>query len=461
MITEKVVVVLLVCIVFASAANSQPLSKYDKWLVPSYFRGFNTSIWNNVYGREMTVSDLMDMRSSGANLAIIQTKGLLEPLPPYNPVDSWYTDGLDSMVSYCRQAGLYYVICPRSGPGRQDVWEEGEGLVPRSTIWMNTTEQQLYAQMLKDIVEIYTPDTLFIGLDMIQEPNPFDADAACLPVAELDAMMADSGIDVNALYTMCVESVRTVDTEIPLLVQGVHWSNPGYFSLVQLQTDDKIVYNTHCYNPHDYSHAYPEYSVTYPAYIWGCAYDWYAYWCGEFIRDTVLAPVRTFQTTHNVPILLGEFGMMVAQNGGEQYLSDIAGAACEFGWHFAFWSFRTDSGFNYELMGASYWSTVCSLLTCTAAVTQNERIILPNIPHISAHPNPFNSSCVITVPAGAKIEICDLRGNVVINGWLQSTANCIRKFIWTPDGSIPSGVYLVKAKTRDGGTISRRIAYLK
>ena len=61
--------------------------------------------------------------------------------------------------------------------------------------------------------------------------------------------------------------------------------------------------------------------------------------------------------------MLGEFGLQYAQNGGEQYLSDIVEIACEFGWHFTFWSFRTDPEFNYELMGENYWNTVCELIT--------------------------------------------------------------------------------------------------
>jgi len=34
-------------------------------------------------------------------------------------------------------------------------------------------------------------------------------------------------------------------------------------------------------------------------------------------------------------------------------------------------------------------------------------------------------------------------------------------FIWTPDPSIPSGVYLVRARAGDGQTATKRIVYLK
>ncbi len=95
---------------------------------------------------------------------------------------------------------------------------------------------------------------------------------------------------------------------------------------------------------------------------------------------------------------------------------------------------------------------------------------------ITAFPNPFNSSCKIFAPAEAKIEIYDLRGNVISE---QSrpvgiatgqdatgqgeTAPCSaqRTFIWHPDENISTGVYLIKATTTDGLSTIKRIVYLK
>ena len=91
-------------------------------------------------------------------------------------------------------------------------------------------------------------------------------------------------------------------------------------------------------------------------------------------------------------------------------------------------------------------------------------------------PNPFNSSCVITAPSGAEIEIYDLRGNVVVATPFDADASlsplirgtdersaggASRGFIWQPDESIPSGIYLVRARTMDGQEMTRRIIYLR
>ena len=132
--------------------------------------------------------------------------------------------------------------------------------------------------------------------------------------------------------------------------------------------------------------------------------------------------------------------------------------------------------------------------------------------------NPFNSSVAITVcqtgmsdpPVGQTfvsvpateqagmpilphgIEIYDLRGNVVykpsgafgatslVKGGKDETAAPIeqcgegkkspliremsegqRVYIWHPDQSIVSGIYIVKARTADGRTVMKRLVYVR
>ncbi len=99
---------------------------------------------------------------------------------------------------------------------------------------------------------------------------------------------------------------------------------------------------------------------------------------------------------------------------------------------------------------------------------------LPEQFAMSAYPNPFNSSCEITAPIGADVEIYNLRGNVVATpypagagfvpldkGDRDRAERGFRGFVWQPDQSISSGIYLVRARTEDGRTTTKRIVYLK
>ena len=121
-------------------------------------------------------------------------------------------------------------------------------------------------------------------------------------------------------------------------------------------------------------------------------------------------------------------------------------------------------------------------------------IKIPQRPSISIYPNPFNSSCIITVSVGdacmrpEKIEIFDLRGNVVyipphtsgsflpeekgelisaqaqsLSPWGVPTGRDRERgsIVWQPGKSIPSGIYLIKATMDNGQTNVKRVVYLK
>jgi hypothetical protein len=102
---------------------------------------------------------------------------------------------------------------------------------------------------------------------------------------------------------------------------------------------------------------------------------------------------------------------------------------------------------------------------------------------LTVSPNPFNSSCAITTHTGATVEIYDLQGRLVWNKPSDSdnvgatslikggkpdevpinkgdvakrqgvSASTKGVYIWQPEESISSGVYLVRATTDDGQQI--------
>ncbi|OQX89236.1 MAG: hypothetical protein B6D65_04245 [candidate division Zixibacteria bacterium 4484_93] len=77
---------------------------------------------------------------------------------------------------------------------------------------------------------------------------------------------------------------------------------------------------------------------------------------------------------------------------------------------------------------------------------------------INVYPNPFNSSVAIAAPAGAEIEIYDLLGNPV---WCKTIPRSGQaEMVWTPDETIASGIYLVKA-TYERECATRKLVYLK
>jgi hypothetical protein len=89
------------------------------------------------------------------------------------------------------------------------------------------------------------------------------------------------------------------------------------------------------------------------------------------MRDVVFGKVREFQEQNGgKPVLLGEFGIFLPQNGSNIYISDVLNICKDFGWHFAMWDWRRGSGkaWNIEKFddsaftgdSLSSWETVLS-----------------------------------------------------------------------------------------------------
>jgi hypothetical protein len=263
------------------------------------------------------------------------------------------------MTEWCGEAEVYYVIAVRAGPGRQSVDIDAD-----DTIWQNADEQERYGQMLADIVGRYRGDPYFAGINVMVEPNPLRTEIweSIQTPEDLEAALAAQGIDVNAMMSSFIEMIRTVDETVPIIVQNVVWSNPEWWSLLEAQDDPYVVYDFHTYEPFGFTHpdcGEPDCSgVSYPGEYWGQVYD------SAFLEDVVFDEVVSFQHAHDVPILMGEFGMRFAQEGGVLFLSDHVDIALEHGWHFALWNFRSDTEdpalieFDYEKFPEEYWTEI-------------------------------------------------------------------------------------------------------
>ncbi len=350
---EGLFVVGLIFFLFVHISHAQVVSKYHKWETSSYFRGFN--ILND---SPKNLQDIIDLKSTDANFVMIGCFGFREVEAPFNIVDA-NIQQIDSMVSYCRQTGVYYSIAVRQGPGRRDVYLESEGIAPQSTIWTNATEQSHYAGMCGEIAERYNGDTLFVGLNLFVEPNPLFNTPCILTPELLEQCMILNNINVRDLMALCIDSVRSIDPDLPIIVANVQYSTPEYFSILQPQADPFVIYDFHNYVPQQYVKADTANSVAYPGDYLSISTLGIAHYDRSFLENQTFSKVVEFQQQTGSPIIMGEFGLLHPQIGGEQYLADLTDIAICNGWHFAYWDYRRPgSDWDYEEWGVNYWDTV-------------------------------------------------------------------------------------------------------
>jgi len=99
-----------------------------------------------------------------------------------------------------------------------------------------------------------------------------------------------------------------------------------------------------------------------------------------------------------------------------------------------------------------YWGSVKTCFCGEIEEIQSN----PSLFSISIIPNPFNSSCKISAPAGSTLEIFDISGKLIRTIKMKSTEE-----LWQPEPFISSGIYLIRTTTKTGRKLTKRIVYLK
>ena len=140
----------------------------------------------------------------------------------------------------------------------------------------------------------------------------------------------------------------------------------------------------------------------------------------------------------------------------------IEGLDSTSGWIFPYYAIRTYDG-GFAITGAaavdSFIATNVDVFVIKTDSLFNvswvkQIPVRPQDMKISAYPNPFNSACEIVAPAGSKVKIYNTSGKLVWEATAPSGAGNT-KITWNPEGSIPSGVYLIEAQKEDAAARCR------
>lgn len=430
---------IVICVISMTQSSNAQLTKIQKWQQPSYFKGFNIEQhgWYELQNRFLNQQDFIDMKSTCANLVVITSFGTWEENSPYpkklcgtNCLSTFVEEWIDTLVTYAKGAGLYYVISLRSGPGFLD----GDSITTRDSIWKSSVMQQRYASMIKEISARYLGDSLFVGIAPMNEPHPFPMYYNA-PIDTITSLITANPLtNVNQFMKYCIDSVRTADPDLPVIVESVNWTLPLYFYFVQNQTDNKVVYSAHFYDPVAYSSDY-NYNIdsninalSYPnTYLENVYYNGMMYYNKPFLKDSVSKFIRSLQTTYNVPIFMGEFGLSLPQVGGVKYLWDHYDIARGYGWSFALWAWRGTRDFNYEVadslsilptasaqINTQYWDTV-KLMMCSIPIGIQEQSLFDNF---NIYPNPTNQYAILVFENSKKenctLTLYDIHGRLVL-----------------------------------------------
>ncbi|MFI5263701.1 MAG: cellulase family glycosylhydrolase [Candidatus Kapaibacterium sp.] len=433
---------LLPCILcFCTEIFAQSSARFDLWKKPSYFRGFNLTLGPPL----KNLQDFIDVSKTGANIAYLCCDGFRNVDTPYTE-NTWSIQVTDDYISYCHANGMYYTLAIRGGPGRRDVYLESQKM-SKSTVWKNPAEQQLYGSMLREIVQRYKDDTLFVGIVPTNEPDPL-FDSLYFDTTSLKKLLTRNGVDMYSITKTWVDSIRSVSKDIPILIQGPAYGSPEFMPLSPIIDDPFIVYEFHCYRPHEYVYAADTSTLTYPGTYISYLELKLAWFDKAYLKDTIFRYINARQKETGAPIFMGEFGLEYPQKGGDHLLGDLSSICIENGWHFAYWEYHAPSpAWNYDQMPQPYSDTILkSLHHPTSWVKETPS---PNN-EFTLSPNPCSQGASIRISLNGDENtetffLFDILGRTVrelrMNGNPVSVFNC---------ENILSGEYLAVIKSRSG-----------
>ncbi|GGP27063.1 endoglucanase [Silvimonas amylolytica] len=247
---------------------------------------------NQVYGKvrlPVTHHDEADyarLQAMGMNLVrfYIYYGTLESDAEPYHYRDDGWA-WLDRNVEWARRHGVYLIFNMHVPPGGFQSLGQGGAL------WRDQANQKRFIALWRAIAARYANEPVVAGYDLLNEPNVLKNKREWQQLAQATA-----------------QAIREVDTHHPVIVERVNavagsWNNDGEMNFVTID-DPNVVYTFHFYEPFRFTHTHAPWANM--QNVEGG--QWNAE--GAAKLRLAMAPYLAWGAQHDVPLYLGEFGLI-------------------------------------------------------------------------------------------------------------------------------------------------------
>ena len=197
---------------------------------------FASEFWSQFKDNYITRKDIEFIASTGANTVRLPFHYKLFTDEDYMGLTS-SQDGfqrVDSVVSWCRDNGLYLILDMHDAPGGQtgDNIDDSYGYP-----WLFESEksQQLFCDIWKKIADYYKNEPVILGYELINEP-----------IAPYFENVEDLNSKLEPLHKRAVAAIREVENNHIILIGGAQW-NGNFKPFSDSTYDDKLMYTCHRY----------------------------------------------------------------------------------------------------------------------------------------------------------------------------------------------------------------------
>jgi len=263
---------------------------------------------------------------------------------------------LRSYLDYANSLDLKIILTPLSLPGAR--YFQNNEFTRDYRLWQEEKYQLQASQFWQDVATAFKDHPALVGYTLINEPHPEKAfgihDFWGQDFTDWYDTIRSTPADLNLFNKRMVAAIRTVDANIPIVIESGLFATPATFSYLDTLADDKLLYAFHFYEPYSYTtRRINKGAITYPGPINISAIDSTLNMNGQLL-DSLLQPVREWSERNKIPanrVFASEFGGDRMSEGIDQYFSDLIKAFNTAGWHWSFYAYREDvwEAMDYEL----------------------------------------------------------------------------------------------------------------
>ena len=306
-------------------------NKQEVWLKGI---SFGNEVWthNPLPYTHHSEQDFQRVAEMGMNVIrfYLNYKTLEDDAAPYQYKQAGW-EWLDKNISWAKKHNIYLILNIHVPPG--GFQSNGEG----GALWQNPENQKRLKALWHNIAKRYAHEPVIAGYDLLNEP-----------------VVTQSIIQWQHLAQQIADTIRQVDTNHLLIVERLNavnknWDNVNEDNNLFLINDDNTMYTFHFYSPFKFTHQYAKWANMGE----GGKYPDESIQEGNgLVRNKAylehqLKEYLTFGRKHNVPLYLGEFGVIKNcfqdNKGGLNWTADMLDILKKENVHFTYHVYHEDN----------------------------------------------------------------------------------------------------------------------
>ncbi|MBQ8502219.1 MAG: glycoside hydrolase family 5 protein [Bacteroides sp.] len=321
---------------------------------------FVADFWKAFKDNYVTREDIQFIKNTGANTIRLPFHYKLFTDEDYMGLTA-NQDGfarVDSLVEWCREAGLYLILDMHDAPGGQtgDNIDDSYGY---PWLFVSEASQKQYCDIWRQIAEHYKNEPVILGYELFNEPI-----ATHFPdQGELNEKLED-------VYKKGVAAIREVDKNHIILLGGSQW-NSNFKPFKDSKFDDKIMYTCHRYG-------------------------------GPATKEAIHSFIA-FRDSVNLPMYMGEIG-----HNRDEWQADFCQVMKDNNIGYTFWPYKKiDNSCFVGIKAPENWDQVVKFSESPRATYHEIRMARPD-------------QAVVRQALTDFIEACKLQNCVVQEGYINS-----------------------------------------